>query len=144
MIETQSRGRFFDYSHFPRTLLTQFVDLMDAFQIGASEVAPKNRLLRTANQDYEVNGYECSATSPLRPTVSPTPSELLLSPKSRKNHSRVCHSDDETQTDGKCDLLMIFPGHEVPIFSFEAGNVLMSYDFSACEGLLVCKFSTII
>jgi hypothetical protein len=50
------------------TLLTLFVDLTDGFPICAIEVASKDRLVGTANQAYEVNGYECSATSTERLT----------------------------------------------------------------------------
>ncbi|KAG9295266.1 hypothetical protein G9A89_021672 [Geosiphon pyriformis] len=49
--------------NFLETLVTLTVNLTSGFQIGAINVAPKNRLVRTANQAYEVRGYECSAGS---------------------------------------------------------------------------------
>merc|ERR1712137_386520 len=48
--------------NFLETLITLTVDLTDGFEIGAITVDPKDRVVRTANQAYEVIGYECSRT----------------------------------------------------------------------------------
>jgi hypothetical protein len=50
--------------NFLETLVTLNVDLTDGFEIGTVAVAPKDKLLKTANQAYEVEGYICGNTSP--------------------------------------------------------------------------------
>jgi hypothetical protein len=134
--------------NFLETLLTLFVDLTDGFQIGAIEVAPKDRLVRTANQAYEVNGYECSATSTDR---------LADAERTRpRNQGEIIHvcvtPEEEAQTDGifmrSIDDFAWTRGADIRQAAIEAnreaGNLLTSYDFAACEGSLVCKFSTIL
>jgi hypothetical protein len=49
--------------NFLETLVTLNVDLTDGFEIGTVAVAPKDVLLKTANQAYEVEGYICGGTS---------------------------------------------------------------------------------
>jgi hypothetical protein len=49
--------------NFLETLVTLNVDLTDGFEIGTVAVAPKDKLLKTANQAYEVEGYICGTTS---------------------------------------------------------------------------------
>ena len=45
--------------NFLETLVTLFVDLTDGFSIDTINVTPKDKLVRTANQAYEVEGYLC-------------------------------------------------------------------------------------
>ena len=45
--------------NFLETLVTLNVDLTDGFEIGTVAVAPKEKLVKTANQAYEVEGYLC-------------------------------------------------------------------------------------
>jgi hypothetical protein len=47
--------------NFLETLVTLFVDLSDGFSIGDVFVAPKNKLLNTANQVYLLDGYQCNS-----------------------------------------------------------------------------------
>jgi hypothetical protein len=47
--------------NFLETLVTLNVDLTDGFEIGSIAVAPRDRLVRTANQVYLVIGYRCNA-----------------------------------------------------------------------------------
>jgi hypothetical protein len=131
--------------NFLETLLTLFVDLTDGFQIGAIEVAPKDRLVRTANQAYEVSGYECSAASTDR--VDST------APRNQGEIVYVCVTpEDEAQTDGifmrSIDDFAWTRGATIRQVAIEnnrpSANLLTSYDYVACEGSLVCKFSTIL
>jgi hypothetical protein len=47
--------------NFLETLVTLFVDLSDGFTIGDVIVAPKDKLLNTANQVYLLEGYQCNS-----------------------------------------------------------------------------------
>jgi hypothetical protein len=49
--------------NFLETLVTLNVDLTDGFEIGSIAVAPRDRLVRTANQVYLVIGYRCNANN---------------------------------------------------------------------------------
>jgi hypothetical protein len=134
--------------NFLETLLTLTVDLTDGFQIGAVATEPKDRLVRTANQAYEVNGYECSATSTDRLTQTER--------TRRRNQGEIIHvcvtPEEEAQTDGifmrSIDDFAWTRGADIRQAAIEAnreaGNLLTSYDYAACEGSLVCKFSTIL
>jgi hypothetical protein len=134
--------------NFLETLLTLFVDLTDGFQIGAIEVEPKDRLIRTANQAYEVSGYECSAAS----TAALTAAERAR-PRNQGEIIHVCVTPEaEAQDDGifmrSIDDFAWTRGGDVRQAAIEdnreSGNLLTSYDYVACEGSLVCKFSSIL
>jgi hypothetical protein len=134
--------------NFLETLLTLFVDLTDGFQIGAIGVAPKDRLVRTANQAYEVNGYECSATSFDRLTDAER-----TRPRNQGEIIHVCVTpEEEAQTDGifmrSIDDFAWTRGADIRQAAIEsnreAGNLLTTYSHTDCEGSLVCKFSTIL
>ena len=49
--------------NFRETVVTFYVDLTDGFEIGAVEVEDKDKLIRTATQVYEVEGYQCDFTN---------------------------------------------------------------------------------
>jgi hypothetical protein len=136
--------------NFLETLLTLFVDLTDGFQIGAIEVEPKDRLVRTANQAYEVSGYECSAASD---------QPLSAADRARRrNQGEIIHvcvtPEEEAKTDGifmrSIDDFAWTRETPTPVRQVaieenrESGNLLTSYDFAACEGAVVCKFSSIL
>jgi hypothetical protein len=134
--------------NFIETLITLVVDLTDGFEIGAIDVEAKDRLVRTANQTYEVRGYECSLTS-----------ELPLSQGEQeraRNQGEIIHvcvtPKDEATQDG------IFM-RSIDDFAFtrddgtrqvaiqdgaEAGNLLTSYNAATCTGAQFCRFSTIL
>jgi len=134
--------------NFLETLLTLFVDLTDGFKIGAIEVEPKDRLERTANQAYEVNGYECCATSTNR--LSPTD---RARPRNQGEIIHVCVTpEQEAKDDGifmrSIDDFAWTRGSTVRQVAVEdnreAGNLLTTYDHLACEGSEVCRFSSIL
>jgi hypothetical protein len=47
--------------NFLETLVTLYVDLSDGFEIGEVSVAPKIKVINTANQVYLIDGYQCDA-----------------------------------------------------------------------------------
>jgi hypothetical protein len=47
--------------NFLETLVTLYVDLSDGFEIGEVNVAPKIKVINTANQVYLIDGYQCDA-----------------------------------------------------------------------------------
>ena len=134
--------------NFLETLVTLTVDLTDGFEIGAIEVEPKDRLVRTANQAYEVRGYECTADS-----FDPLSEAQRLLPRNQGEIIHVCVTpEDEARTDGifmrSVDDFAFTRGLDIRQSAIEgnreAGNLLTTYDFAACEGTLVCRFSTIL
>ena len=134
--------------NFIETLITLVVDLTDGFEIGAIDVEAKDRLIRTANQAYEVRGYECSLTSEL-----PLTQEEQDRPRNQGEIIHVCVTpEDEATQDG------IFM-RSIDDFAFtrtdgtrqvaiqdgaEAGNLLTSYNAATCTGAQFCRFSTIL
>ena len=134
--------------NFLETLLTLFVDLTDGFKIGAIEVEPKDRLERTANQAYEVSGYECSADSN---------EPLDAGDRDRaRNQGEIIHVCVTPEAEAKADGIFM---RSIDDFAWtregtirqaaiednrQSGNLLTSYDHLACEGSEVCKFSTIL
>ena len=134
--------------NFLETLLTLFVDLTDGFKIGAIEVEPKDRLERTANQAYEVSGYECSADSN---------EPLDAGDRDRaRNQGEIIHVCVTPEAEAKADGIFM---RSIDDFAWtregtirqaaiennrQSGNLLTSYDYAACEGSEVCKFSTIL
>ena len=134
--------------NFLETLVTLTVDLTDGFEIGAINVAPKNRLVRTANQAYEVRGYECNANNF---------EELTGADKDRpRNQGEIIHvcvtPEAEAITDGifmrSVDKFEFTRGTTIRQSAVEdntpAGNLLTTYTPADCEGALVCRFSTIL
>lgn len=81
--------------NFRETLVTLFVDLTDGFSIGTLNVEDKDKVVRTANQAYEVQGYQCNySNEPLN--------DLQLS-QARQQGSliRVCvRPEEEARQDG--------------------------------------------
>jgi hypothetical protein len=70
--------------NFLETLVTLTVDLTDGFDIGIIDVQDKDKLIQTANQAYQVEGYQCDYTN--------TPLTELELAKSRAQGTvvRVC------------------------------------------------------
>lgn len=81
--------------NFLETLVTLTIDLTDGFAIGNIDVQPKDEFIRTANQAYQVEGFQCNyLNEPL--------TELQLA-QSRNQGSiiRVCvRPDQEARSDG--------------------------------------------
>jgi hypothetical protein len=134
--------------NFLETLITLTVDLTDGFQIGAINVQAKERLIRTANQAYEVRGYECSQLS-----TDPLTDEEKARPRNQGEIIHVCVTpEEEAQTDGifmrSIDDFTFTRGTTIQQLAIEnnaeAGNLLTSYSSGGCIGTLVCKFSTIL
>jgi len=134
--------------NFLETLVTLTVNLTDGFEIGAINVAPKNRLVRTANQAYQVRGYECSASSF---------AELSQQDKDRpRNQGEIIHVCVTPEADALADGIYM---RSVDKFDFvrdttirqaaitdnaPAGNLLTTYTPAECKGTKVCRFSTIL
>jgi hypothetical protein len=139
--------------NFLETLITLTVDLTDGFEIGSITVEPKNRLVRTANQAYEVIGYECDADK-IRLT------ELEKSaPRNQGQVITVCvEPEQEAKDDGIYmrsvdDFFFSRPGttalpagvrQDAIVDNIAAGNLLTTYTPADCAGTLVCTFSTIL
>ena len=134
--------------NFLETLLTLFVDLTGGFKIGAIEVEPKDRLTRTANQAYEVSGYECSAGS-----TDPLNTEDRTR---RRNQGEIIYVCVTPEAEAKTDGIFMRSideftwtragGVRQPAIADnrQSTNLLTSYDYIACQGSSVCKFSTIL
>jgi hypothetical protein len=139
--------------NFLETLITLTVDLTDGFEIGSITVEPKNRLVRTANQAYEVIGYECDAN---KTPLSDTDKSLA---RNQGQVITVCvEPEQEAKDDGIYmrsvdDFFFSRPAstavpagvrQDAIVENAEAGNLLTSYTPSDCAGSLVCTFSTIL
>ena len=134
--------------NFLETLVTLTVDLTDGFAIGTINVEPKDRLVRTANQAYEVRGYECSQAS-----TAPLAEIDRTRPRNQGEIIYVCVTpEDEAKTDGifmrSIDDFTFNRGgtiQQVAVDSgAEAANLLTSYNSAACVGAEFCRFSTIL
>jgi hypothetical protein len=126
------------------------VDLNDGFEIGAINVVPKDRLVRTANQAYEVRGYECTGT--------PNKFDALTdAEKSRpRNQGEIIHvcvtPEEEAKTDGifmrSVDEFTFTCGDTIRQSAIEenkaGGNLLTTNTPADCKGAEVCRFSTIL
>jgi hypothetical protein len=139
--------------NFLETLITLTVDLTDGFEIGSITVEPKDRLVRTANQAYEVVGYECDATK-----TRLTEADRIL-PRNQGEVITVCvEPEQEAKDDGIFmrsvdDFFFSRPGttalpagvrQDAIVDNVQAGNLLTTYTASECAGTLVCTFSTIL
>jgi hypothetical protein len=139
--------------NFLETLITLTVDLTDGFEIGSITVEPKNRLVRTANQAYEVIGYECDAAKNRLTELERT------APRNQGEVITVCvEPEQEAKDDGIFmrsvdDFFFSRPGttalpagvrQEAIVDNAEAGNLLTTYTPADCAGTLVCTFSTIL
>jgi hypothetical protein len=139
--------------NFLETLITLTVDLTDGFEIGSITVEPKNRLVRTANQAYEVIGYECDAAKNRLTELERT------APRNQGEVITVCvEPEQEAKDDGIFmrsvdDFFFSRPGttalpagvrQEAIVDNAEAGNLLTTYSPTDCAGTLTCTFSTIL
>ena len=134
--------------NFLETPITLTVDLTDGFQIGTINVAPKNRLVRTANQAYEVRGFECTENS-----FAPLDEATRVLPRNQGQIIHVCVTpEDEAKADGifmrSIDDFTFTKGGGINQLAIAdglaAGNLLTSYDAAACIGQSTCRFSTIL
>ena len=134
--------------NFLETLVTLTVDLTDGFEIGAINVAPKDRLVRTANQAYEVRGYECSQSS-----TAPLSEVDRARPRNQGEIIHICVTpEDEAKTDGifmrSIDDFTFNRGGTIQQVAIdggnEAANLLTTYNSAACLGAEFCRFSTIL
>jgi len=195
--------------NFIETMLTLFVDLTDRFQIGAIEIEAKDRLMRTANQAYGVDGYECLATSttPLTATEIARPRNpgevfhVCVTPEAEALQDGIfmrsidnfgfirevvsaggggsaggaasagggavggdCRftpegcSPNPTSSPGPSPAPSPAPSAYSTVRALQttavnqaaivdgrpAGNMLTTFDFAACKGALVCRFSSIL
>ena len=78
--------------NFLETLVTLNVDLTDGFQIGSIAVEPRDKLVRTANQAYNVEGYRCDAENKRLSSTEPINQGTVV---------KVCVTPDtDAQADG--------------------------------------------
>jgi hypothetical protein len=129
--------------NFLETVVTLDVDLSDGFQIASVAVAPKDKLVRTAAQAYQVEGYIC------------TEEEILGDLDAVRNQGaqiRVCVRPDE---DARADGLYMRAidsftwSRATPLITqeavanrLEATNTLTS--LYCVAGELVCNFVSIL
>ena len=131
--------------NFLETLVTLNVDLTNGFSIGSINVAPKQKLTKTANQAYHVEGYQCDATD-----AQLTPTQIAAT-RNQGSVIRVCVRPDQT---GRNDGIFM---RSIDSFSFvrdttvtqdavvngaAASNGLTSLDCGA--GYAICSFETIL
>jgi hypothetical protein len=122
------------------------VDLTDGFEIGSIAVEPKDKLVRTANQVYQVVGFRCDADNNLLSDLTPINQGSVV---------RVCVTPDaEATADGiKMRSIDLFtwsralpaPGvTQAAIIARDtpAANQLTAY--LPCRGFGVCSFETIL
>jgi hypothetical protein len=132
--------------NFLETLVTLNVDLTDGFEIGSIAVEPKDKLVRTANQVYQVVGFRCDADNNLLSDLTPINQGSVV---------RVCVTPDaEATADGiKMRSIDLFtwsralpaPGvTQAAIIARDtpAANQLTAY--LPCRGFGVCSFETIL
>jgi hypothetical protein len=130
--------------NFLETVVTLDVDLSDGFQIASIAVAPKDKLVRTAAQAYQVEGYIC------------TEEEILGDLSTVRNQGaqiRVCvRPDEDARADGiymrAIDSFTWTHDSPAPISQvaienrLEASNTLTS--LYCTPGELVCHFVSIL
>jgi hypothetical protein len=135
--------------NFLETLVTLTVDLTDGFEIGAINVEPKDRLVRTANQAYEVVGYECKDDAQFTAFTDAEKGR----PRNQGEIINVCvKPEEEAKTDGiymrSVDEFTFLRGDTIRQSAIEenqaAGNLLTTYTPTDCRGAEVCRFSTIL
>ena len=131
--------------NFLETLVTLTVDLTDGFEIGSIAVEPKDKLVRTANQVYQVVGFRCDGDNNLISDLTPINQGSVV---------RVCVTPDaEAVADGiKMRSIDLFtwsralPNQvtQAAIIGRDqvAANQLTTYDL--CRGLGVCSFESIL
>jgi hypothetical protein len=85
------------------TLITLNADLTDGFEIGSIAVEPKDKLVHTANQVYQVVGFRCDANDALISNLTPINQRIVV---------RVCVGPDaEATADGiKMHSIDLFTG----------------------------------
>ncbi|KAL3915793.1 MAG: hypothetical protein SGILL_005479 [Bacillariaceae sp.] len=130
--------------NFLETVITLDVDLSDGFQIGSIDVEPRDKLVRTAAQAYEVEGYVC------------TDEEVPADPALIRNQGaqiRVCvRPDEEARGDGiymrRIDSFTWTRSAPAEISQEAVANGLPSSNSLTdlyCEpGELVCNFVSIL
>ena len=135
--------------NFLETLVTLRVNLTDGFNIGQITAEPKDRLVRTANQAYEVEGYECKDDADF---TKLTAGEMSR-PRNQGEIINVCVKPaKEAETDGiymrSIDQFTFIRDSTIRQSAIEknqaAGNLLTTYTPENCRGASVCRFSTIL
>ena len=102
--------------NFLETVITLDVDLSDGFDIASVSVAPKDKLVRTAAQAYQVEGYVCDEKEK---AVTD-----LAAIRNQGAQIRVCVRPD---TDARADGIYMRA-----IDSFDMGTVLTYFNHPSC------------
>ncbi len=131
--------------NFLETLITLNVDLTDGFEIGSIAVEPKDKLVRTANQVYQVVGFRCDANDDLISDLTPINQGSVV---------RVCVTPDaEATADGiKMRSIDLFtwsrtlPSEVTQAAIISRGTVAANQltTLNLCRGLPICSFETIL
>jgi hypothetical protein len=137
--------------NFLETIVTLNVDLSDGFEIGSIAVEPKDRIVRTANQVYQVRAFQCDTNND---ELSPA---ALAATQNQGSVIRVCVTPDaDAFADGirmrsidsfsfVRDEQSANPITQVAVADRKAAlNLLTTYVDSACTGKDVCNFETIL
>ena len=134
--------------NFLETLITLNVDLTDGFQIGSIAVEPRDRLVRTANQVYNVEGFLCiedennAGQYVERPSGDPinqgTVVRVCVRPdaEARADQIYMRSVDEFTWTRGALEQPAIIGRNQ------EANNGLT--DLTCTPGDAMCRFETIL
>ena len=132
--------------NFHETLVTLNVDLTDGFAIDDVDVAPRDRLVTTANQAYEVEGYQCD-----RNYVELTPAARAVT----RNQGAIIRVCVRPTLEGREDGIYMReiqsftftradpPATQVAVENSAAANNGLT-DLFCEEGWEVCAFETIL
>ena len=125
------------------TLVVLNVDLTDGFSIGSISVAPKQKLTKTANQAYHVEGFQCDAND-----VQLTPTQIAAT-RNQGSVIKVCVRPDQT---GRNDGIFM---RSIDSFSFVRdgtftqdavvnGAIASKATLDCGPGYAICSFETIL
>lgn len=134
--------------NFQESIIIIFVDLTDGFQVTGIDVAPKERLIRTSTQAYEVTAQLCTNT----PTIDSVTGGAL------NQGSVVCvevFPETAAQTAGlvmrridsfvfNADIGTSDSVSQDAITNAQAADLLTAFDPTACNGATTCTWSTIL
>jgi hypothetical protein len=108
--------------NFLETLVTLYVDLSDGFSIGEVSVAPKIKVINTANQVYLIEGFQCDAGG------VELDAEALAATRNQGSVIKVCVQPDEEARDSGIFM------RSVDSFTFIRSDVTPPIEQPAIEG----------
>ena len=108
--------------NFLETLVTLYVDLSDGFEIGEVSVAPKIKVINTANQVYLIEGYQCDAAG------DELDAAALAATRNQGSVIKVCVEPDLEARDSGIFM------RSVDLFTFIRGDVTPPIEQEAITG----------